>query len=327
MSAEISKIGILTSGGDSPGMNAAIRSFVRSAEFNNVEIIGVQRGFQGLIEGSFEQLEMRSVSNILGMGGTFLRSARSIDFLEKKNRNLAYQNLQNHDINALVVIGGNGSLTGASVFSEEFNVPVVGIPASIDNDVFGTDFSIGYNTALETIVESVDKIRDTANSHNRLFFIEVMGRKSGNLALNASLASGACFVILPEKDFQLIDLVKCLEENKKRNKESSIVIVAEGNNYGPSYKIAEDLSKVYSAYESKVTILGHIQRGGRPSSFDRILASQLGMAALESLKLKKYNTLVGLVNNTLINSPISEVINATNNLSNDLYRLNKIISR
>ena len=327
MSYEISKIGILTSGGDAPGMNAAIRSLVRSAEFNNVEIIGVQRGFQGLIEGSFEQLEMRSVSNILGTGGTFLRSARSMDFLDKKNRDLAYKNLQNHGINALVVIGGNGSLTGASVFSEEFNVPVIGIPASIDNDVFGTDFSIGYNTALETIVESVDKIRDTANSHNRLFFIEVMGRNSGNLALNASLASGACFVIIPEKDFRLNDLVKRLEENKKRNKESSIVIVAEGNSYGPSYKIAEDLSKVYSAYESKVTILGHIQRGGKPSSFDRILASQLGMSALESLKLNKYNTLVGLVNNTLINSPIAEVINATNKLSNDLYRLNKIISR
>lgn len=327
MSSKISKIGVLTSGGDAPGMNAAIRSLVRSAEFNNFAIIGVHRGFQGLIEGSFEKLEMRSVSNILGMGGTFLRSARSYDFLDKKKRKIAYKNLRNFGINALVVIGGNGSLTGASIFSEEFNIPVVGIPASIDNDVYGTDFSIGYNTALETIVESVDKIRDTANSHNRLFFIEVMGRKSGNLALNASLASGACFVIIPEKDFQLIDLVKRLEENKKRNKESSIVIVAEGNNYGPSYKIAEDLSKVYSAYESKVTILGHIQRGGKPSSFDRILASQLAMAAIEALKLKKYNTLVGLVNNKLIKSSISEVINATNNLSNDLYRLNKIISR
>ena len=327
MSNRISKIGILTSGGDAPGMNAAIRSCVRSAEFNNVEIIGIKRGFQGLIEGSFKQLEMRSVSNILGIGGTFLRSARSIDFLDKKNRKIAYENLQNQGINALIIIGGNGSLTGASVFSEEFDIPVIGIPASIDNDVFGTDFSIGYNTALETIVESVDKIRDTANSHNRLFFIEVMGRKSGNLALNASLASGACFVILPEKDFRLIDLVKRLEENKKRSKESSIVIVAEGNNYGPSYKIAEDLSKIYSAYESKVTILGHIQRGGKPSSFDRILASQLGMAALESLKLKKYNTLVGFINNNLVNSAISDVINTTNKLSNNLYRLNKIISR
>ena len=327
MFSEISKIGILTSGGDSPGMNAAIRSFVRSAEFNNLDIIGIKRGFQGLIEGSFEQLEIRSVSNILGSGGTFLHSARSTDFLDKTKREVAYKNLKNHGINALVVIGGNGSLTGASVFSDEFNIPVIGIPASIDNDIFGTDYSIGYNTALETIVESVDKIRDTANSHNRLFFIEVMGRKSGNLALNASLASGACFVILPEKDIQLAHLIKRLEDNKKRNKESSIVIVAEGNNYGPSYKIAEDLSKVYSAYESKVTILGHIQRGGKPSSFDRILASQLGAAALESLQLKKYNTLVGLVNNTLINSPISEVINGTNNLSNDLYRLNKIISR
>ena len=327
MLTKISKVGILTSGGDAPGMNAAIRSFVRTAEFNNIDIIGIKRGFQGLIEDDFEQLEMRSVSNILGKGGTFLRSARSIDFLDKKNRNIAYKNLKNHSIDALVVIGGNGSLIGASIFSDEFNFPVIGIPASIDNDIFGTDFSIGYNTALETIVESVDKIRDTANSHNRLFFIEVMGRKSGNLALNASLASGACFVILPEKDFQLINLVKRLEENKKRKKESSIVIVAEGNNYGPSYKIAEDLSKVYSAYEPKVTILGHIQRGGKPSSFDRILASQLGMAALEALKLKKYNILIGLVNNTLINTPISQITNVSNNLSNYLYRLNKIISR
>ena len=327
MSFEISKTGILTSGGDAPGMNAAIRSFVRSAEFNNIEVVGIQKGFQGLIEGSFEKLEMRSVSNILGKGGTFLQSARSTEFLDKKTRKLAYKNLQSQGINSLVVIGGNGSLTGASVFSDEFKMPVIGIPASIDNDIFGTDFSIGYDTALQTIVESVDKIRDTANSHNRLFFIEVMGRKSGNLALNASLASGACFVILPEKDFQLIDLIKRLEENKKRKEESSILIVAEGNNYGPSYKIAEDLRKVYSAYESKVTILGHIQRGGKPSPFDRILASQLGMAAVEALKLKKYNSLVGLVNNILITSPISDVINSTNNLSNDLYRLNKIISR
>ena len=204
---------------------------------------------------------------------------------------------------------------------------MIGIPVSIDNDVYGTDYSIGYSTALETIVESVDKIRDTANSHNRLFFVEVMGRNSGNLALNSSLASGACFVIIPEKDFQLVDLIKRLEENKKRNKQSSIVIVAEGNSYGSSFKIAADLNKVYSAYETKVTILGHIQRGGKPCSYDRILASQLGMAAIESLKLAKYNTLVGLVDNTIINTPISDVINATNKLSNDLYRLNKIISR
>lgn len=327
MSDEMSKIAILTSGGDAPGMNAAIRSLVRSAEFNNIKCVGIKKGFQGLIDGSFESLNIRSVSNILGIGGTFLHSARSLDFMQKKFRKVAFKNLEAHKIDALIVIGGNGSLTGASVFSHEFNIPVIGLPASIDNDVYGTDYSVGYNTALETIVESVDKIRDTANSHNRLFFIEVMGRNSGNLALNASLASGACFVILPEKEFQLVDLIKRLEDNKKRNKQSSIVIVAEGNNYGPSYKIAEDLNKVYSAYESKVTILGHIQRGGKPCSNDRILASQLGMAAIESLKLAKHNTLVGLVNNTIVNTPISEVINATNQISNNLYRLNKIISR
>ena len=327
MNTQISKIAVLTSGGDAPGMNAAIRSLVRSAEFNNIQCVGVQKGFQGLIDSSFELLNMRSVSNILGIGGTFLHSARSTDFMQKKHRSFAYKNLQKESIDALVVIGGNGSLTGASIFAQEFNFPVIGIPASIDNDVYGTDYSIGYSTALETIVESVDKIRDTANSHNRLFFVEVMGRNSGNLALNSSLASGACFVIIPEKDFQLVDLIKRLEENKKRNKKSSIVIVAEGNSYGSSFKIAADLNKVYSAYETKVTILGHIQRGGKPCSYDRILASQLGMAAIESLKLAKYNTLVGLVDNTIINTPISDVINATNKLSNDLYRLNKIISR
>ena len=327
MNKRISKIAVLTSGGDAPGMNAAIRSLVRSAEFNNIQCVGVQNGFQGLIDSSFELLNMRSVSNILGLGGTFLHSARSTDFMQNKHRSFAYKNLKKENIDALVVIGGNGSLTGASIFAQEFNLPVIGIPASIDNDVYGTDYSIGYSTALETIVESVDKIRDTANSHNRLFFVEVMGRNSGNLALSSSLASGACFVIIPEKEFQLVDLIKRLEENKKRNKQSSIVIVAEGNNYGPSFKIAADLNKVYSAYETKVTILGHIQRGGTPCSHDRILASQLGMAAIESLKLANYNTLVGLVNNTIINTPISEVINATNKLSNDLYRLNKIISR
>lgn len=326
MNNSVSKIAVLTSGGDSPGMNAAIRSLVRSAKFNNFEVVGIHKGFQGLIDGSFSYLDMRSVSNILGKGGTFLRSARSTDFFDSKFRKLAFENLQKNSIDALVVIGGNGSLTGASIFSSEFSVPVLGIPASIDNDIFGTDYSIGYDTALETIVESVDKIRDTANSHNRLFFIEVMGRKSGNLALNASLASGACYVILPEKDFQLVELVKRLDENKKSNKQSSIVIVAEGNSYGPSYKIAEDLSAVYSDYESKVTILGHIQRGGKPSSFDRILASQLGMAAIESIKQKKFNTIVGLVNNSLKNTSLSRVINATNELSESLYKLNKIIS-
>ena len=326
MIGSISKIALLTSGGDSPGMNAAIRSLVRSAKFNQLEVVGIRQGFQGLIHGNFVDLDMRSVSNILGKGGTFLRSARSMDFCDSKYRAIAFDHLQKNNIDALVVIGGNGSLTGASIFSSEFNIPVIGIPASIDNDIYGTDYSIGYDTALETIVESIDKIRDTANSHNRLFFIEVMGRNSGNLALNASLASGACFVILPEKDFQLVELIDRLEENKKSNKQSSIVIVAEGNSYGPSYKIAEDLSAVFSAYESKVTILGHIQRGGTPSSFDRILASQLGMAAIESLLSKKHNTMVGLVNNSVKNTPLSEVINETNDLSESLYKLNKIIS-
>ena len=236
------KIAIITSGGDSPGMNAAIRSVVRTAIFHNIECFGFYRGYQGIIENEYKKLEIRSVSKILGMGGTLLKSARSLDFHKEDVRRDAFENLKSLSIDAWVVIGGNGSLTGASIFSDQFNFPVVGIPASIDNDVFGSDHSIGFHTSLDTIVDSVDKIRDTARSHNRLFFVEVMGRDSGNLALNSSVASGACYVIIPEKEFTIKGLAKRLEEGNKLKKTSSIVIVAEGNTYGPSYKIAQDLS-------------------------------------------------------------------------------------
>tara|TARA_Y100000991_G_scaffold174848_1_gene136781 strand:+ start:1142 stop:2134 length:993 start_codon:yes stop_codon:yes gene_type:complete len=323
----IKKIGIITSGGDSPGMNAALRSVVRSANFHSLNCIGFFRGYQGIIENDFKLLEMRSVSNILELGGTILRSMRSLDFHNAAIREKAYDNLKSHNIDALIVIGGNGSITGANVFSKQFDFPCIGIPASIDNDIYGTDYSIGFQTALQTIVESVDKIRDTARSHNRLFFVEVMGRDNGNLALYSAIASGACFVIIPEKDFEINNLAERLKFGKSVSKSSSVVIVAEGNNYGPAYKIADDLSEIFDEYESKVTILGHLQRGGSPVVMDRLIASRLGLSAVQALISKNYNQMVGIIKNELVLTPIQDVVSKEKKLNTNLYKLNKIISR
>lgn len=321
------RIAIITSGGDSPGMNAAIRSVVRTAIFHNIECFGFYRGYQGIIENEYKKLEIRSVSKILGMGGTLLKSARSLDFHNADVREKAFDNLKALSIDALIVIGGNGSLTGASIFSDQFDFPVIGVPASIDNDVYGSDNSIGFHTSLDTIIDSVDKIRDTARSHNRLFFVEVMGRDSGNLALHSSVASGACYVIIPEKDFTIKGLANRLEEGNKLNKTSSIVIVAEGNKYGPSYKIAEDLSDIYSEYETKVTILGHLQRGGSPSCSDRILASKLGKAAIDALLDGEKHKMVGVIKNEIVLSDLKTVIDNKNGIDESLFYLNEIISR
>ncbi len=239
----------------------------------------------------------------------------------------AFDNLKSHNIDALIVIGGNGSITGANVFSKQFDFPCIGIPASIDNDIYGTDYSIGFQTALQTIVESVDKIRDTARSHNRLFFVEVMGRDNGNLALYSAIASGACFVIIPEKDFEINNLAERLKFGKSVSKSSSVVIVAEGNNYGPAYKIADDLSEIFDEYESKVTILGHLQRGGSPVVMDRLIASRLGLSAVQALISKNYNQMVGIIKNELVLTPIKDVVSKEKKLNTDLYKLNKIISR
>jgi 6-phosphofructokinase 1 len=321
------RIAIITSGGDSPGMNAAIRSVVRTAIFHDIECFGFYRGYQGVIENEYIRLEIRSVSKILGMGGTLLKSARSLDFHKSEIREKAFANLKALSIDALIVIGGNGSLTGASIFSDQFDFPVIGIPASIDNDVYGSDHSIGFHTSLDTIIDSVDKIRDTARSHNRLFFVEVMGRDSGNLALHSSVASGACYVIIPEKDFTIKGLANRLEEGNKLNKTSSIVIVAEGNKYGPSYKIAEDLSNIYSEYETKVTILGHLQRGGSPSCSDRILASKLGKASIDALLKGEKHKMVGVIKNEIVLSDLKTVIDNKNGIDESLFYLNEIISR
>ena len=323
----IKNIGIITSGGDSPGMNAALRSVVRSANFHSLNCIGFYRGYQGIIENDFKLLKMRSVSNILELGGTILRSMRSLDFHNAEIRKKAYDNLMSHNIDALIVIGGNGSITGANIFSQQFDFPCIGIPASIDNDIYGTDYSIGFQTALQTIVESVDKIRDTARSHNRLFFVEVMGRDNGNLALYSAIASGACFVIIPEKEFEINNLAERLKFGISVSKSSSVVIVAEGNNYGPSYKIADDLSEIFDEYESKVTILGHLQRGGSPVVMDRLIASRLGLSAVQALVSKNYNQMVGIIKNELVLTPIDDVVRKEKKINTELYKLNKIISR
>ena len=308
-------------------MNAALRSVVRSANYHGVDCVGFYRGYQGIIENDFKFLEMRSVSNILELGGTVLRTARSLAFHKSEVREKAYNNLKSQNIDALVVIGGNGSITGANVFSKQFDFPCVGIPASIDNDIFGTDCSIGFQTALQTIVESVDKIRDTARSHNRLFFVEVMGRDNGNLALYSAIASGACFVIIPEKEFEINNLAERLRKGKSMSKSSSVVIVAEGNNYGPSYKIAEDLIEVFDEYESKVTILGHLQRGGSPVVMDRLIASRLGLSAVQALMSENYGNMVGIIKNEIVLTPMQDVVDKEKNINENLYKLNKIISR
>jgi len=308
-------------------MNAALRSVVRSANYHGIDCVGFYRGYQGIIENDFKLLEMRSVSNILELGGTVLRTARSLAFHKAEIRENAYNNLKSQNIDALVVIGGNGSITGANVFSKQFDFPCVGIPASIDNDIFGTDCSIGFQTALQTIVESVDKIRDTARSHNRLFFVEVMGRDNGNLALYSAIASGACFVIIPEKEFEINNLAERLRKGKSMSKSSSVVIVAEGNNYGTSYKIAEDLIEVFDEYESKVTILGHLQRGGSPVVMDRLIASRLGLSAVQALMSENYGNMVGIIKNEIVLTPMQDVVDKEKNINENLYKLNKIISR
>jgi 6-phosphofructokinase 1 len=308
-------------------MNAALRSVVRSANYHGIECIGYFRGYQGVIENDFKVLEMRSVSNILEVGGTVLKTARSLDFHKAEVREKAYNNLIASGVEALVVIGGNGSITGANVFASQFDFPCVGIPASIDNDIYGTDNSIGFQTALQTIVESVDKIRDTARSHNRLFFVEVMGRDNGNLALYSSIASGACFVIIPEKQFEIKDLAERLKTGKSLSKSSSVVVVAEGNNHGPSYKIAEDLKEVFVEYESKVTILGHLQRGGSPVVMDRVIASRLGLSAIKALMSENHKHMVGIIKNETVLIPMQDVVDKEKKINEDLYKLNKIISR
>ncbi|MBO5829801.1 MAG: 6-phosphofructokinase [Paludibacteraceae bacterium] len=305
---QIKTIGILTSGGDAPGMNAAIRAVTRSAIYHGLNVKGIYRGYKGLISGEIKEFQTQSVSNIIQQGGTILRTARCQEFMTEEGRKIAYENMVKEGIDALVVLGGDGTFTGAKIFANEFNIPVVGVPCTIDNDLCGTDYTIGYDTALNTIVESVDKIRDTANSHERLFFIEVMGRDAGFLALNSALASGAEAAIIPEIVTGEDQLETLIQRGFRKSKNSSIVIVAESDSTGGALGISERLKKEHPEYDARITILGHLQRGGRPSAYDRILASRLGAAAIDALLDEQRNIMVGVVHDDIVYVPFTKAI-------------------
>lgn len=307
--SKISKIGVLTSGGDAPGMNAAIRGVTRTAIYYGLEVIGIRHGYHGMINKHFVNLKAHSVSDILARGGTIIKTARSKEFMEPEGRAKAYANIKEAGIDAMVVIGGDGTLTGARVFCDEYgDIPFVGLPGTIDNDIYGTDYSIGYDTALNTVVEAVDKIRDTAGSHNRLFFIEVMGRDAGFIALRSGIACGAEAILIPEVHGQVENLKDYLEKGFKRKKSSNIIIVAEGDEEGGAFAIAEKVKDDFKEYDMRVSVLGHIQRGGTPSAYDRVTASKLGFAAVEALLDDQKSVMVGFHNNELVLVPFRKVI-------------------
>lgn len=324
---KINKIALLTSGGDAPGMNAAIRAVVRTSIYHNVECVGIYRGYQGMIEGDFKEMDARSVKNIINKGGTILKSARSKDFINPEGRKQAYENLKKEGVDALVVIGGDGSFTGGLIFSKEFGIPVMGIPGTIDNDIFGTSHTLGYDTALNTVVEVIDKIRDTANSHNRLFFVEVMGRDAGHIALNAGIGAGAEEILIPEENLGLERLLESLKKSKESGKTSSIVVVAEGDNIGKNvFELKEYVEKNMPEYDVRVSVLGHMQRGGAPSCFDRVLASRLGVKAVESLLEGKSGFMVGLLNDKIELTPLEQAIKGTCKIDQELLRVSDIVS-
>ena len=323
----IKKVGVLTSGGDSPGMNAAIRSVVRTCAFHNIECIGIYRGYQGMIEGDFKEMGPRSVNNIVNKGGTILKSARSSEFKTLEGRKKAHENLVKAGVDALVVIGGDGTFTGGLLFSTEFNFPIMGIPGTIDNDIFGTSHTLGYDTALNTVVEVIDKIRDTASSHNRLFFVEVMGRDAGHLALNAGIGAGAEEILIPEEDFGLERLLESLQKSKASGKSSSIVVIAEGDKIGKNvFELKDYVEANLPEYDVRVSVLGHMQRGGSPSCFDRVLASRLGVKAVESLLEGKSSYMVGLHNDKVSLTPLVQAIKGKTVVDRELLRVSEIMS-
>lgn len=327
MSKTIKKIGVLTSGGDSPGMNAAIRSVVRTCAFHNIGCVGIYRGYQGMIEGDFKEMGPRSVNNIVNKGGTILKSARSMDFKTPEGREKAHKNLVKAGIDALVVIGGDGSFTGALLFNSEYNFPVMGIPGTIDNDIFGTSYTLGYDTALNTVVEVIDKIRDTASSHNRLFLIEVMGRDAGHIALNAGIGAGAEEILIPEEDLGLERLLDSLRKSKAAGKSSSIVVISEGDKIGKTvFELKDYVESNFPEYDVRVSVLGHMQRGGAPSCFDRVLASRLGVKAVESLLEGESNYMVGILADKIVLTPLEQAIKGDSEIDMELLRVSDIMS-
>lgn len=327
MLKSIKKIGVMTSGGDSPGMNAAIRSVARTCAFHEIECVGIYRGYEGMIEGDFKDLTARNVKGIINKGGTILKSARSKLFRTEEGRKEAYDSLKEKGIEGLVVIGGDGTFTGALIFNKEYNFPVMGIPGTIDNDIFGTSHTLGYDTALNTVVDCIDKIRDTASSHNRLFFVEVMGRDVGHIALNVGIGAGAEEILIPEEDLGLERLLESLRRSKKSGKSSSIVVVAEGDKIGKNvFELKDYVEENMTEYEVRVSVLGHMQRGGSPSCFDRVLASRMGVKAVESLLEGDSNYMVGLLNDKIALTPLDKALKGKSKINKELIRVSDIMT-
>ena len=328
MNSQIKKIAVFTSGGDSPGMNAAIRSVVRTCAYFKKDCIGIYRGYEGMIEGDFLPMNARSVNNIINKGGTVLKSARCDEFRSPEGRKKAYDQLVSNNIDAFVVIGGDGSFTGALAFYEEYKMPFIGIPGTIDNDIFGTTYTLGFDTALNTVVEAIDKIRDTASSHHRLFFVEVMGRDVGHIALNSGVGAGAEEILIPEENLGLERLLDSLTRSKARGKSSSIVVVAEGDRTTGKnvYELKEFVEKNLPVYDVRVCVLGHMQRGGAPSCFDRVLASRMGVKSVEALLEGKTNLMAGIIDNKITFTPVSEAIKGKSKIDKELIRVSDIMT-
>ncbi len=326
MSREIRRIGVFCSGGDAPGMNAAVRAIVRTAAFHDLHTYGIYNGFEGMIEGEVQRLETNDVANIIHRGGTILKTARSERFRTKEGRKMAFDTLLAHDIDALIAIGGNGTLTGANIFEKEYDVPIIGLPGTIDNDLFGTDFTIGFDTAVNTAIEAVDKIRDTADSHNRLFFVEVMGRHSGYIALYTAVGSGAGGVLIPELKQDVESLLAFLKKMLKRKRLFGLVIVAEGNENGSAQQVSEMVAKRLTDYEVKVAVIGHLQRGGSPTAMDRMLASRTGHAAVEGLLKGQRNVMCGIHDNQIVYVPMADAIKKTKAIEKEILNLAELLS-
>lgn len=323
----IKRIAVFTSGGDSPGMNACIRAVVKKALAENIQIYGVVRGYQGMIEGDIIPLSYQNIANIIQKGGTILKSARSKAFLTKEGREKAFKTLKENEIDGVVAIGGDGTFTGASVFMKEFDIPFVGLPGTIDNDLYGTDYTIGYDTALNTVVDAVDKIRDTATSHDRLFIVEVMGRDAGFIALRSGIAVGAGAVLVPETPTYIDALIDKLKNDFRKDKKSNIVIVSEGDDFGGAYKVAEHIKKEFNIFDVRVTILGHLQRGGSPTALDRVLASCLGVASVDALLSGRKGEMIGLVNNEVTFTSFNKAIKHHKTLNKELLDLATILGQ
>jgi len=326
MKKKITKIGVLSSGGDSPGMNAAIRAVVRTGIYHGLEVYGIMRGYSGMVEDDIIKMESRSVANIIQRGGTILKTARCKEFFLPVGRKRAYENLKKRGIDALVILGGDGSFRGAQIFSNEYDIPCIGLPGTIDKDIAGTDFTIGFDTAVNTAVEAIDKIRDTADAHDRLFVIEVMGRDAGYIALHSGIATGAENILIPEKKTIMLDILSSLAEKEKRKKLVNLIVVAEGDEFGGANEVARIIKEKMPNQEVRVAILGHIQRGGSPTCMDRLLASRMGYHAVECLMEGRHNVFVGIVNNKMHYIPLNEAVKKKQSISHEWMKIVKILS-